>query len=114
MKKWMQMKVEPIGKLLELSVDETDLQFETARDAARSEARRIDPQAMLLSWHSGRTGDYYPKIECGRQDRAPWLVWADSRGANLTISVNRGAFVFYYLTGVLTDPRAYRSNRSLP
>ena len=76
------MTVEVLGELIALPAAEADLDFERARDLARAEARRIDPQAMLLSWHSRLTGEYYPNIECGRHERPPWIVWAASRGAS--------------------------------
>ena len=108
------MKVEVLGELIALTAAESDLDFERARSLARAEARRIDPQAMLLSWHSRLTGEYYPDIECGRDSRPPWIVWAASRGANLTVSVNDGAFSFYYLTGAIARQRPQRDSRSKP
>ncbi|KPJ76585.1 MAG: hypothetical protein AMJ54_11260 [Deltaproteobacteria bacterium SG8_13] len=108
------MKGEVLGKLITLATEQTDPGFEQARDLARAEARRIDPQAMLLSWHSSLTGEFYPKIECGRQDRPSWIVWAASRGANLTVAVNDGSYVFYYLIQPLGDSRNQRNSRSMP
>ena len=35
---------------------------------------------------------------CGQGDGPPWRVFSDSRGANLTIDVNDGTFLFIYLT----------------
>jgi len=108
------MKFELLGELVELQAGKAGLDFSAARDLAGAEARRIDPQAMLLSWHSGLTGEFYPKVECGRQDRPPWIVWAASRGANLTVAINDGAFVFYYLIEVLADSRPHRDSRWMP
>ena len=108
------MKSETLGELIALGADEAGLDFEQAGNLARAAARRIDPQAMMLSWHSGLTGEFYPRIECGRQDRPPWIVWAASRGANLTVSVNEGSYVFYYLVNILSDFRTHRTSRSVP
>jgi hypothetical protein len=108
------MKVDVLGTLVELRAEQTDLDFAQARDLARAEARRIDPQAMLLSWHSGLTGEYHPKIECGQHKQPPWIVWAASRGANLTVSINDGAYCFYYLIEVLAERRPHRDSRSKP
>ena len=104
------MKFETLGELIELTADPAGLDFEKARDLAKAHARRVDPQAMLLSWHSGLTGDYDPKIECGRQDRPPWIIWAASRGANLTVSVNQGAYVFYFLVAAPVQLRPERDS----
>lgn len=62
----------------------------------KTEARRINKDAMMLSWYNGRTGKGYPDYECGNE-RPFWEMYADSRGCNLTITVNDGDYVFYYL-----------------
>ena len=110
----MEYEVETLGKRVALRTEEAGLDIRKAGELARTAARRIDPQAMLLSWHSRRTGEYYPKIECGRRDRPPWIVWAASRGANLTVDINDGAFCFYYLIEALPDRRPSRDRRSVP
>ena len=95
------MAVDVLGRLVTLRVETADLDSEMAGKLAGEKARRIDPRAMLLSWHSALNGEFFPKIECGHQNRPPWIVWAASRGANLTVSVNDGAFCFYYLIGAI-------------
>lgn len=91
------MAFDVLGKRIELKIAEADLDCEITKEAAKNEARRINPQAMLLSWHSSLTGQFFPNIACGHPDRPPWVVWAASRGANLTVTVNEGACVFYFL-----------------
>ena len=86
-----------LGVLIELAADVADLDFQTAKDMAKGRARGVAPNAMLLSWHNGKTGEFGPPVRCGADLRPPWVVWAASRGANLTVSVNRGAYVFYFL-----------------
>ncbi len=75
-----------------------DLGFEDARDLARAEARKRSDDPMLLSWYVGRTGDFYPRIECGTGDRPAWIVYAESRGGDLPVVVDDGAYVFYFLS----------------
>jgi len=91
------MNFEVLGELVEVTMDEAEPDYPAAKETAKRRAREIDPGAMLLSWYSGLTGDHHPKISCGSDPRPPWIVWAASRGANLTVSVNRGAWVFYFL-----------------
>ena len=91
------MNFEVLGELVEMSLDEAELAYQPAKELAKGRAREISPGAMLLSWYSGLTGDHHPKIRCGSDPRPPWIVWAASRGAELTVSVNRGAYVFYFL-----------------
>lgn len=91
------MDVEVLGELVELAVKEPLADFSAAKDLAKGRALAMSANAMLLSWYSGLTGDHQPKIRCGGDPRPPWIVWAASRGADLTVSVNRGDWVFYFL-----------------
>lgn len=84
-------------EVLAVSVDDPDLDLAGASALAREKARAINRDAMLLSWHSGKTGAFWPQIECGTGGRAPWIVFAEARGCNLRIDINDGEFVFYYL-----------------
>ena len=87
-----------LGTLIDLDMREAEPDFETARDRAKACARDVDRSAMLLSWHCRRTGQFGPPVRCGSDPRPPWIVWAASRGADLTVSVNQGIYVFYFLT----------------
>ena len=53
---------------------------------------------MMLSWYCGKTGEYYPKTECGRSDKPPWIIFAESRSADIAININDGEYVFLYLS----------------
>ncbi len=78
-------------------VDDPDLDFATASGLAKEKARAVNPDAMLLAWHNGKSGEFYPKYECGPGDKAPWIVFAEARGGNLVININGGAYTFIYL-----------------
>ena len=80
-----------------LRVEETGLGFEKARDLAKRKAQEICSEAMLLSWNNTETGEYYPAFECGRIGRPAWVVYADARGADLTIDINDGRYTFMFL-----------------
>lgn len=82
---------------IQLTIEESNLDFEGIKNAVRAKAREISKDAMLLSWYSGKTGDYRPRTECGAGGRAPWVVFAESRGCNLVIDVNGGDYLFYFL-----------------
>ena len=81
-----------------LTIDDPDLDFNTARDHAKAKALEINGNAMQLAWFNRQTGQGFPDYDCGPGDRPPWKVFADSRGGNLTIDVNGGAYIFIYLT----------------
>jgi hypothetical protein len=80
-----------------LRVEDAGLDFQAARDLARRKAREICAESMLLSWHNAKTGEYYPTIECGRNSRPAWLIYADARGADLTVDINDGQYTFVFL-----------------
>jgi hypothetical protein len=86
------------GRIIELKIDDQDLDFATAKDLAKQKAKESCSDAMLLSWYQGETGESYPNLECGPGGKPAWIVYAESRGGDLTIDVNEGRFVFIFLS----------------
>ncbi len=82
---------------IRLQADKAGLDFERAKELAKRTACGISAEAMLLSWHNADTGDYYPAVECGRSGRPAWVVYAEARGADLTIDINDGQYTFMFL-----------------
>ncbi|MBC2712957.1 MAG: AF1514 family protein [Desulfosarcina sp.] len=80
-----------------ISVEDPALGLATASAIAKAKARDMDSNAMMLSYHSGKTGEFWPKYECGGGGRPPWIVFAESRGYNLKIDINNGEYEFFYL-----------------
>jgi hypothetical protein len=80
-----------------MELDEPGLDYAKAHYAAKLKAKGICWDPMLLSWFSGKTGDFYPKIDCGGSDKPPYIIYARARGADLTIDINDGEYVFYFL-----------------
>ncbi len=80
-----------------LKVSDPDLDMAAAGALAKERARAMDPNAMMLSFHSTKTGEYWPNYECGGGGRPPWVVFAEARGYNLLIDINDGQFEFFYL-----------------
>ncbi len=78
-------------------VADRDLDFEEASDLARTRAREINKDAMMLAWFNRRSGKGFPDYDCGAGDKPPWRVFAEARGANLTVDVNDGDYIFMYL-----------------
>ena len=87
-----------IGNHIKLTMDDKELGFEPAKDIAKQKAKELTDDPMLLSWYCGKTGEYYPKTECGRMDKPPWIVFAESRGADIAITINDGEYIFLYLS----------------
>ena len=88
----------PNHEIINLQITDRDLSFEDVSDQARSRARQINKDAMMLAWYNRRSGEGFPDYDCGANDKPPWRVFAEARGANLTIDVNEGEFIFLYLT----------------
>ena len=86
------------GRHIELAVDKPELEFEDAKDLAKQKAKEFCEDPMLLSWYKGKTGESYPNLECGPGGKPAWIVFAESRGGDLTIDINARQFVFIYLS----------------
>ena len=88
-----EMLVDPV----DVVVEDSSLDFERAKEIADQKAREISEDAMLVSWFDRQSGKFSPPVECGGKAKPAWLVYAESRGANIVIDVNRETFVFVYL-----------------
>lgn len=71
--------------------------FDHAKAAAREKALELCGSPMLLSWFNGKTGEFYPRFECGSGEKPAWVVYAESRNADIWIDVDDGDFVFAFL-----------------
>ena len=91
-----EMLVNPV----DVEIGDNEMDFETAKDAADRKARQIAEDAMLVTWFDRQRGQFSPPVECGGKAKPAWLVYAETRGANITVSVNRETFVFVYLAPV--------------
>ena len=86
------------GNHIEILVDDDDLDFLKAKNLAKAKAVELAADPMLLSWYNGKTGDYYPKLECGTWDKPVWMIFAESRGADMAVNINDGEYIFLYLS----------------
>ena len=80
-----------------IQVEDPDLDLTAASALAKKMARSMDRNAMMLSYHSAKTGEFWPNYDCGSGDRPPWIIFAESRGYNLKIDINNGEYEFFYL-----------------
>ena len=68
-----------------------------AREIADKKARELSAEPMLLAWYEAESGKFSPPVECCSETKPGWIVYAESRGATITIDINDEAFIFIYL-----------------
>jgi hypothetical protein len=81
---------------VDLTVEEADLDFLRAKEIADDRVRRDWEDPMLLAWFDGKSGAFSPRVECCNETRPAWLVYAESRGGDVVIDINREEYVFIY------------------
>ena len=86
------------GNHIRLTVDNPDLDLASATGLAKQKAGELTDDPMLLAWSCGKTGEFYPTADCGSAGKPPWLVFAESRGADIAININDGEYIFLYLS----------------
>ena len=86
------------GKHIKINIDDPAFDFATANNTAKQKAKEMCADPMLLSWCNGKTGESYPNLECGPGDKPAWIIYAESRGGDLTIDINEGQYVFIFLS----------------
>ena len=82
---------------VDVQVEDDNLDFEKAKEIADRKALEIAEDTMLIAWFDRKRAKFSPQVECGGKEKPAWLVYAETRGANIVISVNRETFVFVYL-----------------
>jgi hypothetical protein len=80
-----------------LTVNEPELDFDQARQAAGNLARSYGGEAGLLAWFDGKAGRYYPETaDCLEGTPPSWVQLAEANGGNLAVDVNKGTYVFVF------------------
>lgn len=92
--------MQTIGKVFQITIDNRTDDFAEIKNLAKQKAKEAFADPMLLSWYIEATGEGYPNLECGRENKPAWVVYAESRGCDLTVDVNDGAYLFYYLSSI--------------
>jgi hypothetical protein len=80
---------------IRVRIDET-LDLAAAKQVADKKASEVAGDPMLLAWYNARTGQFAPNVECCSEEKPGWIVYAESRGGSITVSINEEQFVFIY------------------
>jgi hypothetical protein len=75
---------------------EGEVAFAEAKERALAVARERMGDPMLVAWYDRSAGRFSPPVTCCGEDEPAWLIYARSRGANLTVSVNGESYVFLF------------------
>lgn len=82
---------------IKLDITDDDFNFLKAKQLAKETAFEKCDYPMILSWKNGKTGESNPDYECGNNEKPFWIRYAEGRGANLTIDINQGDYIFLVL-----------------
>lgn len=81
---------------LDVRIDREGLDFDTARRIADQKAMEVASEPMLMAWYNAHSGQFSPEVECCSEQKPGWIVYAESRGATITIDINDEEYVFIY------------------
>jgi hypothetical protein len=76
--------------------DDNSLDLTRARAIADEKARELSSDPMLLAWFDKKRGKFSPDVTCCGSDKPSWLVYAESRGADISVDINNEDYVFVY------------------
>ena len=79
-----------------VTVDDNPLDFSGARAVADRKARELSSDPMLVAWFDRSSGRFSPDVICCDRDKPSWLVYAESRGADIEVDINNEDYVFVY------------------
>ena len=80
-----------------INTEGNGLDFNEAKEIADREAGKINSDPMLLAWYERKTGSYSPPVACCGEEKPAWVIYAESRGGNITVDINQEEYVFIYL-----------------
>ena len=66
------------------------------RMLADDKAKEIAGEPMLLGWYDSKSGRLSPNVTCCSEEKPGWIVYAESRGGDISIDINDETFVFIY------------------
>lgn len=71
--------------------------FDHAREAAEQRVKTYDSDPMLLAWYDRNNDRFSPEVSCEEEGGDPgWVNYAKNHGANLTVNVNHGEYIFMF------------------
>jgi hypothetical protein len=81
---------------LMVKANDNPLDFSRARVLADRKARELSSDPMLLAWFDRSSGRFSPDVICCGDNKPTWLIYAESRGADIEVDINNEDYVFVY------------------
>jgi len=72
------------------------LGFYSAKLRADQIAKESAENPILLAWYDSRSDRFSPDVTCCSEEKPGWLVYAETRGGNITIDINDKQYIFVY------------------
>jgi hypothetical protein len=85
-----------LPRVVNLELDDSQCEFDCAKEAAIAEARSYDNAPQLVSWFDKKGQHSFPEDECCVEGEPSWLAYGAAHGADLTVDVNREDYVFMF------------------
>ena len=79
-----------------LRVNDVSLDYFSAKILADRKAKELSSDPMLMAWFDRNSGTFAPDSICCDRDKPSWLVYAESRGADISVDINDQDYVFVY------------------
>lgn len=95
MEKKMSLEGATFPNVTFINMEESDVTFDKAEEAAKRVARTYDSAPLLLSWYDKKAGKTSPDKSCEGQEPG-WIEYAKSHGGCFTVSVNHGEYMFIF------------------
>ena len=77
-------------------VDDRALDLMSAKAIADRKAKELSSDPTLLAWFDRKNGKFSPYVICCGTEKPTWLVYAESRGADIAVDINNEDYVFVY------------------
>lgn len=81
---------------IDIQVSRKGLDFNRAKKIADRKAREVVDEPALLAWFDKKTGRHMPNIAYGCQEKPSWLLYAQHRGAVVSVNINNEDYIFIY------------------
>jgi len=79
-----------------IRLDETPPDLKSAKLIADQKVSELAAEPMLLAWYEAKSGRFSPDVECCSETKPGWVVYAESRGGDITIDINDQEYIFIY------------------